>query len=175
MTLPIAPAVGSPATAAWADEVSAALAGTATVTQMARTANVVVASSTAVPVDTYDEGIIFTAGSLITANTTTGLFGVTAAGLYFWDATAFWDVTGGGAAAHFRSIYIYQNGAQPTHQNGKDEKSFPAGALIKRTISAGGSLLLAAGDTLQAVVYQDSGITIGCGEFAFTLRLLALT
>lgn len=175
MTLPLAPAVGSRATAAWADAVANSLAGGVTSVQMARTANIVVTTSTAAPVTGYDEGVVFTSGSVISANTTTGLFTVAAPGLYFWDATAFWDVTGSGAAAHFRSIYIWQNGAEPTHRNGKDEKSFPGGSLIKRTISSVGSLVMAAGDTLQAVVYQDSGITIGCGEFAFTLRALALS
>jgi hypothetical protein len=131
-----------------------------------------IVDNTPTAVTFYDAGILYSAGSLI-SRPGSGMFETTVSGLWRWSASVVWDVAAGGSGAHHRDLWVLQNGTQPTFRPGHTTDVYPAGAWATATQSAGGPVSTAASDTLQLVLFQNSGLTLNANSILFALERIA--
>lgn len=85
-----------------------------------------------------------------------GIFTIATPGLYRYDLTVTWPTIAG--STFTTRQFVYLNGAVPTDSEGYDTRWYSTTSTIpSRAITTGGSLVLAAGDTVQAIVRHAYG------------------
>lgn len=130
--------------------------------QLGRTTTASITSTPGIGLATWDLGTLYNIGDLTSSG---GVFTVATAGLYRWGITASWPSP---ASNYSASQYIWLNGVEPANSEGKNAWWVASGST-GATHSGGGEIVLAVADTVQAVVYQNSGATIVMNPRTFTL------
>lgn len=130
--------------------------------QVGRTTTLSVADSTFTSPSSYDAGFVYKVGDLTYS---AGVITVVTAGLYLWLFTCTWPST---TATHNRQYKLLQNGADAPLNSGRTGWSFGV-ASSGMTLTGGGYVKCAAGDTHQMTIWQTSGSTITTSPNTFTM------
>lgn len=129
-----------------------------------------VPSTTTTAASSFSDGILGQAGDVVYSGG--GLITVGHDGPYRWSASSLWSATGAGASVHTKQCFVWVNGSETTHAEGKTSYPCPAGATGSMSQVAGGVLMLHAGDTLQLAYYQNSSIGLQVQPMTFTVEAL---
>jgi hypothetical protein len=112
--------------------------------------------STGVDTDIVGYSVSATSGEgIISVNTSTGVFTVALAGVYFVDARAIWDSNTTG----IRRIAVVGTGFTYSTMDAQWQSVLPTNLTYGLTAVASGAIFLNAGATVKAQLYQTSGAT----------------
>jgi hypothetical protein len=136
-----------------------------------------VPDSTGTALGSYNLGETYVNDPLAVLSHASGTQTLGKVGRWRWTLTVTWTLMAGGGTipAHHRGLYVYLNGSVVANAAGSRTDVFPsttAGWPAQNVSTTGTVITTATTDTLQAVVYQNTGVGRSIDSAVFEVELV---